>query len=129
MLLQSDGEPAMIALKDEIRVQAVDLELILRESIVGDHQLKETKRTAEATDSGARGEKREADPGGEHGGGSNEGIELIVPDGEFAFWDDVHGGWLDKEGVLAARRLELEYMHRHRIYERVGMPVSAEVDH
>eukprot|EP00971_Amphidinium_carterae_P115368 2284902-Amphidinium_carterae.1 len=37
VLLQSDGEPAMIALQDEIRMQAVDLELILRESIVGDH--------------------------------------------------------------------------------------------
>eukprot|EP00971_Amphidinium_carterae_P171872 3407596-Amphidinium_carterae.1 len=49
---------------------------------------------------------------------ADEGIELIVPEGEFAFWDDVHGGWLNKEGVLAARRLELDYMHKHRIYEK-----------
>eukprot|EP00971_Amphidinium_carterae_P269608 5348467-Amphidinium_carterae.1 len=37
MVLQSDGEPAMIGLKDAVRMQAVDLELILRESPVGDH--------------------------------------------------------------------------------------------
>eukprot|EP00971_Amphidinium_carterae_P260001 5158684-Amphidinium_carterae.1 len=38
MVLQSDGEPAMISLKDAVRMQAVDLELILRKSPVGDHQ-------------------------------------------------------------------------------------------
>eukprot|EP00971_Amphidinium_carterae_P025673 506322-Amphidinium_carterae.2 len=36
MVLQSDGEPAMISFKDAVRMQAVDLELILRESPVGD---------------------------------------------------------------------------------------------
>eukprot|EP00971_Amphidinium_carterae_P305257 6065881-Amphidinium_carterae.1 len=49
---------------------------------------------------------------------ADEAIELILPEGEFEFWDDVHGGWLPKEAVLAARRLELEYMRKHRIYEK-----------
>eukprot|EP00971_Amphidinium_carterae_P193225 3834769-Amphidinium_carterae.1 len=53
---------------------------------------------------------------------ADEAIELVLPEGEFEFWDDVHGGWLPKlgpkEAVLAARRLELEYMRKHRIYEK-----------
>eukprot|EP00971_Amphidinium_carterae_P188428 3740489-Amphidinium_carterae.1 len=51
---------------------------------------------------------------------ADEAIELslVLPEGEFEFWDDVHGGWLPNEAVLAARRLELEYMRKHRIYEK-----------
>eukprot|EP00971_Amphidinium_carterae_P128163 2538726-Amphidinium_carterae.1 len=32
---------------------------------------------------------------------ADEAIELVLPEGEFEFWDDVHGGWLPKEAVLA----------------------------
>eukprot|EP00971_Amphidinium_carterae_P195018 3869933-Amphidinium_carterae.1 len=38
MIFQSDGEPAMLRLKDDVRMQATDLELITRESAEGDHK-------------------------------------------------------------------------------------------
>eukprot|EP00971_Amphidinium_carterae_P191979 3809162-Amphidinium_carterae.1 len=29
---------------------------------------------------------------------ADEAIKLILPEGEFEFWDDVHGGWLPMQG-------------------------------
>eukprot|EP00971_Amphidinium_carterae_P199686 3963288-Amphidinium_carterae.1 len=38
LILQSDGEPAMLKLKDDICIQLADVEVIPRESAVGDHK-------------------------------------------------------------------------------------------
>eukprot|EP00971_Amphidinium_carterae_P031877 628135-Amphidinium_carterae.1 len=38
LILQSDGEPAMLKLKEEVRMQLPDVEVIPRESAVGDHK-------------------------------------------------------------------------------------------
>ena len=37
------------------------------------------------------------------------------------FWDDVNGGWLEPKATLEARRLELKYVHDHKIYMKVPL--------
>ena len=39
------------------------------------------------------------------------------------YWDDARGGWLDPELVVRARREEMEYVHKHRVYERIPRAV------
>ena len=34
-------------------------------------------------------------------------------------WDDKEGGWLDPERCARARREEVEYIRRHKMYTRV----------
>ena len=46
-------------------------------------------------------------------------IEEPVPEDEWkVYWDEVSGAKLDGQAVRAARDLEVEYMHRLRIYEQ-----------
>ena len=38
------------------------------------------------------------------------------------FWDDVNGGYLSEDLVLAAIREEIEWVHAEGVYETVPMP-------
>ena len=49
--------------------------------------------------------------------------------GEFGnqgFSDDVNRGWLAEQEVREAQRLELDYVHRHSIYEKVPLTTCLE---
>ena len=43
------------------------------------------------------------------------------------FWDDVNGGYLSEDLVLAARREEIEWVHSEGVYEIVAMPDCVDV--
>ena len=48
--------------------------------------------------------------------------EPSMPAGNwYQYWDDVNGGYLDSEGVLKARQLEMEYIHKQGVWKRVPL--------
>ena len=46
--------------------------------------------------------------------------EQILKEGE-RFWDDVNGGYLLEDLLLAARREEIEWVHSEGVYDMVPM--------
>ena len=46
-------------------------------------------------------------------------IKILKEEGQF--WDDVNGGYLPEDLVLAARREEIDWVHSEGVYEIVPM--------
>ena len=69
----------------------------------------------------ARGEKRKAKDEGlqehEEAGGDGMTVEAVLHNDEA--WDDVKGGWLDREKVREARMEEVGYMKRKLLWDEV----------
>ena len=70
----------------------------------------------------ARGEKRKAEDEGlqehEEAGGDGMTVEAVLQNDEA--WDDVKGGWLDREKVREARMEEMGYMKRKLLWDDVS---------
>ena len=55
--------------------------------------------------------------GGAGASGSGMDVEAVMQGG--AFWDDVRGGWLDKDKVREARMEELTFMQKEHLWDVV----------
>ena len=80
------------------------------------------KREAKEKEEEGRGEKRKAENEGfeeqEEAGGDGMTIEAVLRNDEA--WDDVKGGWLDREKVREARMEEVGYMKRKMLWDEVS---------
>ena len=74
-----------------------------------------------------QGEKRKAqDDGGRPGPSDGGGMDLeVVVQGGAAVWDDVRGGWLDKEAVRKARMEEVGFMEKEKLWDVVSREMAA----
>ena len=105
-----------------------------------DEQLKKDKQELEMREQRKRAEDANRICSIINGNAENKGLSLVEAEMEKLMhqdeqellsvwgglhWDDNKGGWLDPELCAKARREEVEYIRRHKMYVRVPREVRA----
>ena len=103
-----------------------------------EEQLKKDKQELEMREQRKRAEDANRIRSIIHENAENKGLNLVVAEMEKLMhqdeqellsawegwhWDDNKGGWLDPELCAKARREEVEYIRRHKMYVRVPREV------
>ena len=111
--------------KDDRKAEKRGRKRAAEDEDLDDERLRRQAQGEEGDSGPARGDGGEADAGGSRpdssgDGGDSVGMDVgaVVQGGEAA-WDDVRGGWLDREEVRKARMEEVDFMQKEHLWDVV----------